>query len=103
MRPALLCALSCLLACDHNSSPPAADHTHTPSGRVEARSFIPLGGSEQYVEMTGVSDTNPVLLFIHGGPGWPQTPMLRYLNADLTKAYTVVSWDQRGAGLSFLH
>jgi proline iminopeptidase len=92
---AVLCSLLLLLACEPRPTLPA--------GRIEEQSLLPLGGSEQYVEITGVSDTNPVLLFIHGGPGWPQTPMLRYFNADLTTAFTLVSWDQRGAGKSFLH
>ena len=69
---------------------------------VEERSFIELSGEKQYVEITGSSDKNPVLLFIHGGPGWPQTPQLRYFNADLTKDFTLVAWEQRGTGRSFM-
>jgi pimeloyl-ACP methyl ester carboxylesterase len=88
-------ALALLLACSQRPASPRA-------GVVASREYLSLGGAEQYVEMTGASDTNPVLLFLHGGPGWPQTPMLRYLNADLTTAFSVVAWDQRGAGLSFV-
>ena len=69
--------------------------------KVEERSFIDLGGEKQYVEMVGVSSNDPVLFFIHGGPGWPQTPYLRYFNADLTKKVILVSWDQAGCGKSF--
>jgi pimeloyl-ACP methyl ester carboxylesterase len=64
--------------------------------------YLTLGGSPQYVEITSRSVTQPVLLFIHGGPGWPQTPMLRALNTSLPTRVTLVSWDQRGAGLSFM-
>ena len=46
--------------------------------KIEEKSLIELGGEKQYVEINGESDKNPVLLFIHGGPGWPQTPQLRY-------------------------
>jgi len=70
---------------------------------VAVKSYLDLGGVKQYVEMTGESDANPVMLFIHGGPGWPQTPMLRYFNAGLTKKFTLVTWDQRGCGLSYLN
>ncbi len=70
---------------------------------VNVRSLIELGGEKQYVEMTGVSSKNPVLLFLHGGPGWPQTPHLRYFNTDLTKSVTLVSWDQAGCGKSYMH
>jgi pimeloyl-ACP methyl ester carboxylesterase len=103
LKPALLPALLVLSACDPRAARPATNAADVPIGRIQSQSLIPLGGSEQYVEIAGVSDTNPVLLFIHGGPGWPQTPMLRYFNAELTNAFVLVSWDQRGAGLSFLH
>jgi proline iminopeptidase len=43
------------------------------------------------------------LLFLHGGPGWPQTPHLRYFNADLTEEMILVSWDQAGCGQSYMH
>ena len=70
---------------------------------VNEQSLIALGGEKQYVEMTGVSSKNPVLLFLHGGPGWPQTPHLRYFNADLTKSVTLVAWEQAGCGKSFMY
>ncbi|MFT4523308.1 MAG: proline iminopeptidase [Bacteroidia bacterium] len=69
--------------------------------RVYEQTFVNLGGEEQYVEIVGTSVDNPILLFIHGGPAWPQTPQLRYFNHPLTKAYTLVSWEQRGAGQSY--
>lgn len=69
---------------------------------VHEKTFIELGGEKQYVEMTGASEELPVLLFLHGGPGWPQTPHLRYFNADLTKEMIVVSWDQVGCGQSYM-
>lgn len=41
--------------------------------------------------------SNPVLLFVHGGPGMPE---YKYSSA-LEDNFTVVWWDQRGAGLSY--
>ena len=70
---------------------------------ISEKSFIELGGEKQYVEITGLSKTNPVLLFLHGGPGWPQTPHLRYFNSDLTKYMTVVAWEQSGCGQSYIN
>ena len=69
---------------------------------VQEKLFVELGGEKQYVEITGSSDHLPVLLFLHGGPGWPQNPQLRYFNSDLTKEVILVSWDQAGCGRSFM-
>jgi pimeloyl-ACP methyl ester carboxylesterase len=69
---------------------------------INEKIYLDLGGTKQYVEITGASEDNPILLFVHGGPGWPQTPFLRYFNGDLTKKITLVSWDQRGCGLSYM-
>lgn len=44
--------------------------------------------------------SNPVLLIIHGGPGFPLYPFMIAHNVDLTKQYTVVYWDHPGTGLS---
>ena len=69
---------------------------------VNEKTMIELGGEKQYIEITAASDKKPVLLFLHGGPGWPQTPFLRYFNADIAQKFILVSWDQRGSGLSYL-
>jgi pimeloyl-ACP methyl ester carboxylesterase len=62
--------------------------------------LLPLNGLDQYVEIHGNSDKNPVLLFIHGGPAWPATPMIRSGNQSLFEDVTVVCWDQRNCGKS---
>lgn len=73
------------------------------SNHINEKKFINLGGEEQYVEITAASDKDPVLLFIHGGPGWPQTPHLRYFNSDLAKSVILVAWEQAGCGKSYMN
>ena len=73
------------------------------SNSINEKKIVKLGGEEQYVEITAASDNNPVLLFIHGGPGWPQTPHLRYFNADLAKSVILVAWEQAGCGKSYMN
>ena len=62
---------------------------------------ITLGGFSQAIRIRGDDRfANPVLLFVHGGPGLPEMPVA-HRNADLERSFTVVQWDQRGAGKSF--
>ena len=44
---------------------------------------------------------NPILLFVHGGPGTSQLTMIRKNTQSIGKNFTIVNWDQRGAGKSY--
>jgi len=65
----------------------------------EAR-FVTLGGIEQWVTIRGADRANPVLLVVHGGPGDAQSS-LRSTYAVYEKDFTIVQWDQRGAGKTY--
>lgn len=67
---------------------------------VDTSFLLPVNGTMQYVEIKGSTRNKPVLLFIHGGPSWPATPMNRKYNQDLSKDFIFVSWDQRNCGKS---
>lgn len=60
-----------------------------------------LGGLNQWVMIRGERVSNPVLIMLHGGPGLTETALFRHFNASLERHFTVVYWDQRGAGNSF--
>ncbi len=67
-----------------------------PRGIVD-EGYVPIGGIEQWISIRGEDANNPVLLLLHGGPGCSYsifTPHLR----SWQKHFTIVQWDQRGAG-----
>jgi pimeloyl-ACP methyl ester carboxylesterase len=70
-------------------------------GSIAEIDYLQLGGLDQWVMMRGESVANPLLILLHGGPGLSETPLFRHFNAPLEKIFTVVYWDQRGAGKSF--
>ena len=70
-------------------------------GSIAEVAYLRLGGLDQWVMIRGENVDNPPLIVLHGGPGWSETAFLRYFNAALESHFTVVYWDQRGAGRSF--
>jgi pimeloyl-ACP methyl ester carboxylesterase len=69
----------------------------TPNGIDEAK-YVELGGIPQWITVRGEDRRNPVLLFLHGGPGDATNPWGYAGFRSWLKAFTVVQWDQRGAG-----
>ena len=63
--------------------------------------YCRVGGVDQWVMIRGANLANPPLIHLHGGPGFSETRLFRHFNSDLEKRFTVVYWDQRGAGKSF--
>ncbi|HTI41015.1 MAG TPA: alpha/beta hydrolase [Vicinamibacterales bacterium] len=68
---------------------------------VDEMGYVQLGGVDQWVTIRGEDLSNPLLICLHGGPGFPEAWLQRYFNAVLEKSFTIVYWDQRGAGRSF--
>jgi pimeloyl-ACP methyl ester carboxylesterase len=69
----------------------------TPNGIDEAR-YLKVGGIEQWVTIRGEDRGNPVVFVLHGGPGDATNPWGYAGFRTWLKTYTVVQWDQRGAG-----
>jgi pimeloyl-ACP methyl ester carboxylesterase len=73
------------------------------AGALVEKNFIEIGGIRQGFFIRTENPENPVLLFLHGGPG---SPVLAYSipyesSERLEKYFTVCYWEQRGAGMSF--
>lgn len=71
----------------------------TPQGIHEAM-FVSLNGVEQWITIRGDNVRNPVVLMLHGGPGFP-TSGLAPAFAAFEKDYTLVQWDQPGGGATY--
>ena len=68
----------------------------TPNGIASLEKVI-LGGARQWILIRGEDASNPVLLFLHGGPGTPIMPVAHHFGHRLEQRFVVVHWDQRGA------
>lgn len=73
----------------------------TPQG-VERNATVRIGGIEQFVSIRGRDRRNPVLLILHGGPGFPELALAWWNTRALEEYFTVVHWDQRGSGKTYL-
>ncbi|UCG52086.1 MAG: alpha/beta hydrolase [Candidatus Latescibacterota bacterium] len=70
-------------------------------GSVASLETVNLGGLDQHVLIRGRDMTQPVLVFLHGGPGMPMMYLAHAFQAELENHFVVVHWDQRGAGKSY--
>jgi pimeloyl-ACP methyl ester carboxylesterase len=67
---------------------------------ISEEMFVPIGGIDQWIQIRGENRNNPVLLILHGGPGFSYIPFtLNFRTWE--KDFTVVQWDQRGTGKTF--
>ena len=61
---------------------------------------IPIGGVKQFIMIRGEDSTNPVLLLLHGVTS--ETAHFAKFNQPLEKHFTLVYYDQRGEGKSYI-
>lgn len=60
--------------------------------------YAQINGINQYLFHLGTKYENPVLLYLHGGPGSAESLFAHLFQEKLEEIYTVVHWDQRGTG-----
>jgi pimeloyl-ACP methyl ester carboxylesterase len=68
---------------------------------IDQQGLIDIGGIKQWVSVRGRHKQNPILLLLHGGPGFTISPVSYYWMRDWEEYFTVVQWDQRAAGKTF--
>jgi len=72
----------------------------TPKGGINKSMYVEINGSKQWINIYGQDIDNPVMLYIHGGPGFATTYMDYYALRKYSDIYTVVTWNQRATGKS---
>jgi pimeloyl-ACP methyl ester carboxylesterase len=60
-----------------------------------------IGGVSQGLIIRGNNIENPVLLYLHGGPGMPSFSWIKEDFKKIETLFTICYWEQRGAGMSY--
>ena len=78
-----------------------AYYSRTPQGGINESMYVEINGTKQWISIYGEDINNPVLLYLHGGPG-TSTSLYDYaFTRKWADVYTVVTWDQRNCGKSY--
>jgi pimeloyl-ACP methyl ester carboxylesterase len=68
---------------------------------VKEEMFVQIGGIPQWITIKGDDRNNPVVLVLHGGPGDAWSPFADAMFAGWERDFTLIQWDQRGAGRTY--
>ena len=68
---------------------------------IDEGQFVEINGVEQWVTIRGTDRDNPVILLLHGGPGFTLS-FLAPIYSEWEKHFTIVQWDQPGSGATGL-
>lgn len=78
-----------------------AIYSITPDGGINESMYIEVNGTKQWINIYGEDINNPVLLYLHGGPGSATSQIDYAFTRKWADVYTVVTWDQRNCGKSY--
>lgn len=76
-------------------------NSKTPDGGINESMLVDINGTQQWINIYGQDKDNPVLLYLHGGPGSATSHLDYAFTRKWSDVYTVVTWDQRGCGKSY--
>ena len=68
---------------------------------IDTKEKVIANKNEYYIRIRSQNEVNPVVLFLHGGCGAADRPFIIKWQSSLANNCTIVSWDQRGAGLAY--
>ena len=78
-----------------------AVNSMTPNGGINESMYVDINGTKQWINIYGEDINNPVLLYLHGGPGSATSDIDYAFTRKWADVYTVVTWDQRNCGKSY--
>lgn len=78
-----------------------AYYNQTPQGGINESMYVEINGTKQWISIYGEDINNPVLLYLHGGPGMSTSSYDYAFTRKWADVYTVVTWDQRNCGKSY--
>jgi pimeloyl-ACP methyl ester carboxylesterase len=97
-----LVLLGLLLSWSPGQPQPYLDENRKPlAGSLSEKIHVEINGVEQGMFIKSKNIHNPVLLFVHGGPGMPEYWLTQRYPTGLEDHFTVIWWEQRGASLSY--
>jgi len=107
-------ALSCLLSVTYGQKKDSANSGSeykkivqdlgkivNPNG-IQENYEVTIGGIRQWIFVRGQDRNNPIIIFVHGGPASPMTPVMWAFQRPIEEYFTVVNYDQRAAGKTYL-
>jgi len=76
-------------------------NSRTPQGGINEEMYVDINNTKQWISIYGQDKDNPVLLYLHGGPGSATSAYDYAFTRKWSDVYTVVTWDQRNCGKSY--
>jgi pimeloyl-ACP methyl ester carboxylesterase len=96
---AVACLCTPFMAARAASKPAEPPAPVTAARGVDEGQFVSINGVDQWITIRGQDVDNPVLLFLHGGPGMGSS-FTAPAFSEWEKYFTFVQWDQPGGGFT---
>ena len=77
-------------------------NSRTPKNGINENMYIDVNGQQQWISIYGENKDNPIMLYLHGGPGYSTSYADWAITRKLAGDYTVISWDQRDCAKTWI-
>jgi pimeloyl-ACP methyl ester carboxylesterase len=102
VRVLLVLAVFIWTTASGSPDPSRSSNAEMPPLRLNEKAYVRIGGIEQWITIKGENRRNPIVLFLHGGPGNAWSPFAESEFGAWEHEFNLVQWDQRGAGRTFV-